>query len=511
MSNPMLSPLTGSGLRIENKTELDDFLSRDDAGRLVKAASFEEVFFTVKAVGLADCMELLPLVTGRQIRGFIDLDCWRKDQFVRKPFMEWIAAFIQCGPEDTAKALIGIDEYVIGLFLKELVHVYEVDRDDPPDNTEMTMTPDSRFGVQPIEDGEPTTVGMLILDALFKYNPHLGTRILTLVRYTTRLELEETAYDNKNRRLEIHGFVDYYEAMSIYSGATSGEKSADRDVAVEAIPGEETTGNLPSVFANSLLGAGLLRNALESVSDPGESERVAQELTALGNRILSANLVNLGELEGVRPALEEMRDMLTIGLDHLTGGQPGRAAEVLQKSYIQTIFKIGFDRIARLRTDADSLLGLPGFGVELLDSTDREFIEALRRFKPLLIEEGRYRNFRSIGDIEKASARLQALTKMAKAFLPHVIPAGSTFARAFNTATVRAILYGKFETMALRSQELRDLESWLKNGFQRPEIEVPADLQPFAERWWAELESELEPLAGKRIDPRFVQVILVEL
>jgi hypothetical protein len=511
MSNPMLSPLTGSGLRIENKDQLDEFLSGDEAGRLVKAASFEEVFFTVKAVGLADSMELIPLVTGRQVRGFIDLDCWRKDQFVRKPFMEWIAAFVQSGSEDTAKALNGIDEYVIALFLKEIVHVYEVDRDDPPENIEMTLTPDSRFGVEPIEGGEPTTIGMLMLDALFKYNPHLGTRILTLVRYTTRLELEETAYDNKNRRLEIHGFVDYYEAMSIYAGVTSGDKSVDRDVEVEAILGEEKTGNLPSVFVESLSGAGLLLKALESVSDPEESERVAQELTALGNRILSANLVNLGELEGVRPALEEMRDMLTIGIEHLTGGESERAGEVLQKNYVQTLFKIGFDRLAKLRTDADALLGLPGFRIELLDSTDQDFIEALRRFKPLLIEEGRFRTFRSMGDVDKAHVRLQALTRMARAFLQHVIPAGSTFARAFNTATIRAILYGKFEILPLRSQELRDLEAWLKQGFQQPDIEVPEDLQPFAERWWAELQSELGPLKGQRIDPRFVQVILVEL
>ena len=511
MSNPMLSPLTGSGLRIENKDQLDEFLARDEAGRLVKAASFEEVFFTVKAVGLADSMELLPLVTGRQIRGFIDLDCWRKDQFVRKPFMEWIAAFIQSGPEDTAKALSGVDEYVIALFLKEIIHVYEVDRDDPPDNTEMTMTPDSRFGVEPIEGGEPTTVGMLILDALFKFNPQLGTRILTLVRYTTRLELEETAYDNKNRRLEVHGFVDYYEAMSIYSGVTAGEKSVDRDAEVEAIPGEETTGNLPSVFVASLSGARLLLKALESVSDPAESERVAQELTALGNRILSANLVNLGELEGVRPALEEMRDMLTIGIEHLTDRVSDQAGEVLQKNYVQTIFKIGFDQLARLRSDADALLGMPAFSLELLDSADKEFVEALRRFKPLLIEEGRYKSFRSIADVDNARIRLQALTKMARAFLQHVIPAGSTFARAFNTATVRAMLYGKFEVQPLRSQELRDLEKWLKQGFRQPDIEVPLDLQPFAERWWGELESELAPLAGQRIDPRFVQVILVEL
>ena len=60
----------------------------------MKTASFEEVFFAVKHVGLADSMELLPLVSSKQIRGFIDLDCWRKDNFVRKPLMEWIAAFI---------------------------------------------------------------------------------------------------------------------------------------------------------------------------------------------------------------------------------------------------------------------------------------------------------------------------------------------------------------------------------------------------------------------------------
>jgi hypothetical protein len=269
----------GSRLRVENKSELDDFLARDDAPRLVKAASFEEVFFTVMAVGLADSLDLLPMVTGRQVRGFIDLDCWRKDQFVRKPFMEWIAAFIQSGPEDTAKALSGIDEYVLALFLKDLIHVYEVDRDDPPETTEMILTPDSRFGVEPVESGEVTTIGMLILDALFKYNPHLGTQILTLVRYTTRLELEETAYDNKIRRLEVHGFVDYYEAMSIYSGPNADDTVAKGDVAVEAIPGEETPGHLPMVFADSLSGGSFLVQALESVTDPEESERIAQGLT----------------------------------------------------------------------------------------------------------------------------------------------------------------------------------------------------------------------------------------
>src|SRR5215467_10976292 len=135
-SNEMLSPLVASALRVENKEELDEFLTRSDAAHVVKSASFEEVFFTIKHIGLADSLDLLALVSGKQVRGFIDLDCWRKDTFVRKPLMEWIAAFIQAGPEETMKAISGVDDMVISLFLKDLIHVYEIDRDDPPSGTQ---------------------------------------------------------------------------------------------------------------------------------------------------------------------------------------------------------------------------------------------------------------------------------------------------------------------------------------------------------------------------------------
>src|SRR5947207_10493424 len=174
---------------------------------------------------------------------------------------------------------------------------------------------------------------MLILDALFKYNPLLGSQSLTSVRYSARIELEETAYENKNRRLEMHGFVDYYDAMSIYAMPGPGEPHAvaDREEPTEAIAGEENPGNLPAVFADSLLGGAFLMKAFEYITDPSESDRFAQELTALGNRILSANLVNLGELESIRPALEEMRDFLTIGLEYLTGGRPALAPDALRK------------------------------------------------------------------------------------------------------------------------------------------------------------------------------------
>jgi hypothetical protein len=506
MSNEMLSPVVGTSLRVESKEQLEEFLTRPDAAHVVKTASFEEVFFTVKHVGLADSLDLLPMVSGKQVRGFIDLDCWRKDTFVRKPFMEWIAAFIQGGAEETMKAISGVDDTVVALFLKDLVHVYEIDRDDPPTGTQLIFTPDNRFGVEPVEQGEATTIGMLILDALFKYYPALGSQILSNVRYTSRIELEETAYENKNRRLEAHGFVDYYDALSIYatSGLGKPDVPADREQATEEIPGEENPGNLPAIFADSLLGGAFLMKAFQQITDPVEADRFAQELTALGNRILSANLVNLGELEGIRPALEEMRDFLTIGLERLTSGQTEAAAGALRKNYIQTIFKIGFDQVARLRDEADRLAQIRGFQVSMLDESDQQFIEGLRRFKPLLMEEGHYRNFQSIADVERARGRLDELVRMVEVFVESFPDIRESLGKTFNTATVQFAVSGKFEAKPLKPSEL---QAFLAQEFQLPEVDVPAAIRPFANRWWEELREELEPLAGKPIDPRFITTL----
>jgi len=508
MSNEMLSPLVGSALRVESKEKLEEFLTRSDAAHVVRAASFEEVFFTIKHIGLSDSLDLLPLVSGKQIRGFIDLDCWRKDTFVRKPFMEWVAAFIQSGAEETMKAISGIDDTVIALFLKDLIYVYEIDRDDPPTGTQLIFTPDNRFGVEPMEEGEATTIGMLILDALFKYNPSLGTQILTKVRYTNRIELEETAYENKNRRLEMHGFVDYYDAMSIYA-MPQGEARvmADREKPVEEIPGEENPGNLPAVFADSLLGGAFLMKAFEQITDPTESDRFAQELTALGNRILSANLVNLGELESIRPALEEMRGYLTIGLEHLTGGRADFAPHALRENYIQTIFKTGFDQAARLRDEADRLSRIRGFKLSMLDEQDRLFVEALRRFKPLVFEEGRHRNFESIADVERARARLDQLVRMVEVFMAGFPSVPESLKKTFNTATIQFAVSGRFEPIRVKAAEL---ERVLASGFKMPDVRPPEAVAPFAERWWAELREEMEPLAGKPIDPRFIGSIDIE-
>src|SRR5204862_6148280 len=139
----------------------------------------------------------------------------------------------------------------------------------------------------------------------------------------------------------------------------------------------------------------------------------------------------------IRAALEEMREFLTIGLEYLTATHSGLASQALRKSYIQTIFKTGFDQIARLREEADRLAHTRGVDVSMLDEPDQQFIAALRRFKPLVVEEGRLRNFQSLADVERARARLHQLSRMVEAFVVAFPVIRESLRKTFNTAVVQ--------------------------------------------------------------------------
>ena len=510
MSDDVLAPLTGPGIRIHDKAGLDEFLALPDATGAVQSSSSEQLFFTVKTVGLADSLALLPLVTRRQVCGFVDLDCWRKDSFVRKPFMEWIAAFVQVGPDETVRALSGIDENVIALFLKDIITVYELERDEPAPETELFFTPDRRFAVHQDEEGELATISSLILDVLFRNAPDLGYSLLRRVRYTTRTVLEETAYQNKVRRLEAEGFVDYYSALSIYAGPQQGEamvRPRPEDVGDEDGVGDGPPRFLPTVFADSISEGGFLLAALGSVPS-SVSERLAHELTALGNRILSANLVNLGEVEGIPGTLSEMRNYLTIGLELLSGGDLAAAPGVLSTHHVQSVFKTGFDQLALLRASAEQLSRFPSFTSKLLESPDQEFYSGLLRFKPLIWEDGQYRNFQNMVDLENARKRMDDIRVLSEGFLRIFAVSEITLRKTFNTAVVQQATSGNFEP---RPIEAKVLEAFVSGGAVFPSVDLPEELREIASKWLDKLREELEPLFGKEIDPRFVDSVLMRL
>jgi len=427
MPHQQLSVFASGSLRMSTRSDLEEFLENSNSADLVRKATYQDLFLAIKTIGLGDSQELLVLATQEQRCGFIDLDCWRKDSFHMASFLEWLAAYLQCGPEEAVRAARAADPQILALFLKENVDVHFLELDEDQPDLPLLLTPDQRFGIEITGEATGATITRLLLDAIFRFDPSLGYDLIDRIRWDQRISLQEDAYQNKRRRLEEIGFVDYYEALSIYQEIGEVVTSRVETLETEDKDAQRVSSTLPALFVASLAPGQYLWRALHFIQDQREVEVVSQQLAALANRILSVHSVTPGDLEKIRPALEEMRDMLNLGFEHLTHGQTSLAPETMKQNNMQSIFRVGFNVIADLRTQADRVvsrghLRLKGVENTLLESPYGEFLDGLRRHKPLFFEgvssrqRSNYRNFSSLSDIKVARQTLWEIEMLGQVF-----------------------------------------------------------------------------------------------
>ena len=559
-SSQTLSDFLSGSLRIGSRTDLDAFMAEPGSAERVRNAPYQDLFLAIKAVGLADGHELLLLATSRQRRGFIDLDCWRKDSFHMASFMEWMAAYMQCGPEEAAAAARAVDANLLALFLRNNVRIHALETDEPFPELPLILTPDQRFGIEVTGEAEGGTMARLLLDAIFRMDASLGYDLIDRVRWDNRVSMEEEAYQNKRRRLEEIGFVDYYEALSIYGEVGPAAAPQLQRALQEEDDPHRVSSTLPALLVASLAPGEHLWRALDTIRDSRQAELISQQLAALANRILSVHSVTTGDLGKVKPALEEMRDTLNLGLERLTQGRASLAASALKQQDMLGLFRTGFSLLADLRAEADRVihrgrLRLQGARRTLLESPQAELLDGLRRHRPLFfegVEDSRragYRNFRGLADVESTRRSLNEIEALGQTFWslmvgpgPQLTPEGLRqvnrdvdelrFGTLFVTAALNQLRGKPFRPDPISVPRFQDV---LKNlgpsgtgprhladglraaaqarldslGAEMDGLEV---LNPFVESWCRAGAEELAPLRGEsEIIPQWVTTVLLYL
>lgn len=559
-SRQTLADFLSGSLRIGDQADLEEFLARPGSAARVRSAPYQDLFLAIKSVGLANSPELLLLATSEQRRGFMDLDCWRKDSFHMASFMEWMAAYMQCGPEEAAAAARAMDPCLVALFLKDNVRVHLLETDEPYPEHPLVLTPDQRFGIEVTGQAEGATLARLLLDAIFRMDPSLGYDLIDRVRWDNRVSMEEEAYQNKRLRLEEIGFVDYYEALSIYGEGGSTAAPQFQGAAEEENEIHRVSSTLPALLVASLAPGEHLWRALGSIRDTRQAERISQQLAALANRILSVHSVTAGDLEKVKPALEEMRDTLNLGLERLTRGRASLAPSALKQQDMLGLFRTGFNLVADLRAEAHRVvhrgkLRLEGARRTLLESPQAEFLDGLRRHRPLFFEgvqdsrRAGYRNFRGLADVESARRSLDRIEALGQIFWSLVAGPGPElepealrqvnqdpddlrFQTLFVTAVLNQVLGKPFrpeplgvrqlqdvlKKLAPTGTDLRQLADGLRGvararlaslGAEEDKLKV---LSPFVESWCRAGAEELAPLrVESEIVPQWVATVLLRL
>ncbi len=552
--------------RAAGRRKLELILDLPEPVGFVRRLALEDLFFLVKELDREEAAELVAMAAPEQVRGMIDLDCWKKDRVDSGRLKGWLSLLKEGGGEPLREAVGALDSSLLILQLRRSLRVYRREPDEDPGELaeDFDFTLDNNYFIR-FRRPEEEPLLRALLEALFERDQ--GRYLLIMEAFLWSLDgvLEEEAYRWRKSRLGDHGFPDYFEALEIYQylepeGAEGRlERKAASDQAGEPpeeeamAPGYLTLAGMPGNFFLESLGGGF----------PGEErERVQWELVYLANRALVADRVDFSEPEAAHKCLQRVQGYLNIGLEYLSGGGRDRARELLRERYLQSLFQVGNSLLRRLagravRLEARGRLSPAGSPLSLLDAPYREVILGLLKTRPQFFTgfEGaggtEYRDFRDLAEVKLLEETLEKVEFLEVFFfetlgvrpqaLKELVLEGCypeslediTLSTVFLTSWSWKVLEGSFDFLPLHRGRLEELHRTL-TVLSRGRLALRESLRSELFEWLEEtlkgdpkrlvqgreflsfcldiLQEEFIPIETSRgIDPRYIRGLLVRV
>jgi len=368
-----LEAVRGQLALASGKRRLDLILDAPDPGALVRALPPDELYFTIREIGLSDAVPLVGLASAAQFKVFLDLDTWRQGRFEPRRALPWLRA-ARAGSLSDPKAAArwerkraALDQELELLILRDALLVHDLKVDEDPDVTSERSwrTPDNCYLVEFQVEGTEYLAVKALLDDLQAHDAFDLSRRLAALAWELPSELEESALRWRTGRLADLGYPSLEEALSWYARPPARREDA---------PGAPS--RAPGFFLAPLAQGSLLARAAARL-EPADRAALELQLVGAGNAVLVADAIDPTELDDVRAAVDGARAMVELGLEAASEGDEGRAAEALAATPVKRLFQEGFGRVLALTWRADRLFKAGGAGTRAAPFLDAPLGEAL--------------------------------------------------------------------------------------------------------------------------------------
>ena len=201
---------------------------------------------------------------------------------------------------------------------------------------------------------------------------------MEMVRGENLTVLEEEVYQTRSNRLLDLGIIPSIEAKEIYSyiepeAFNPGGKS---DFHLEA-------DNLKSPAA--LLACAEPHNLLAELLNHGLKHDIASELLLLANRKMSADNVDISDIDNVTETLQTTYDTLNLALEFLAGSDSDKARTIFNNTYLLHLFQLGSSLIKKRQRKGKEIAG--SLIYPFLDYPELLFVDSLVLNPPGLYQE----------------------------------------------------------------------------------------------------------------------------
>ena len=442
-----------------------------------------------------------------------DLEIWESDLPSIKRLDPWLHALMRAGPELLIQRLMEVDRSLLLWVVKNSVEVQVVedpDSFDPPD-TDHVLTPDNRLCLIFPREGIADLPVKLFLNWSFQLHDAAIINLLLASSAALESNLQEDAYRWRRARLADRGFIDYYDALAIYTPPPP----ELRPEAPQRLFSDEAPAELwlrAVINPNERLDRAFDALSLE------ESYLVQEQLGFVCNQALSADRVQLWDETAREETLQRVRSCLALALESLEGseGTPeGDAARLLSQP-LSLLFRHGYGEqlraVAPLRGGESNLHDPEGnLRLDELPHLARWAERLLRRHPEGL--SGPLDRISRCQEARQISELLRELGAVAAEAGAEHHSIGAILCTRLCQHLMGLEERGPFPLDSLDSLH----EALFMHGALRPRIEE------LSLRWWSqvgglnetaprvllrELESQLGAVPASLLEPRFIPLII---
>ncbi len=381
---------------------LADGMSRGKIRRLPVA----QLFFGISELSEAELVALMPQITEAQWTGILDLGLWKRDRTSSTEFLARSRLLLAADEPVARKLLRGSDPELWQLAFNRLLEV--IPREDESDEPNLPggdwiATPDARFWIRLPDDPEASRLMRPLLLKLFELDPEQTTQYILLSNARTVSELEETAYQNRRRRLEDLGFQDYFDSISVFSRLTREDQLPHKTW-------QPSSENVAVVAPGRPLAGLFFFETLARLSEGTRQQAILEELFYVSNKVLSADLVSPEHPASVKIGIRKTVLGINIGLELAASRDVRQATRLLETRYLQSFFQLAYGRLMELQDLARQLEARIGSAP---DSYPDQLVRGLLRRYPLLAVRTptriKKRFFQTLTDVERCRGILEFL------------------------------------------------------------------------------------------------------
>ncbi len=400
--------------KLQGEELLNALITPEDPSQYLQLLPTEDVHYFIHQIGLGDSELILSQLSDQQVQELLDMEIWEGDEIDVKQLDQWLYALLRSNPEKIVSRLLALDDATLSWIVKLNAYAYAVDDPDSfeaPD-FEHIVTPDHTLCIVfPRSENKDLPV-KVFLDQLFREDSGFCINLMMSSSIALNVNLIEEAYEERMRRMNLRGYVDYFEAKSIFN-------AVDVDDLKEFLPPVRIASEVPPShrWLNAVINTDQRLDLAFSQLEGEDLLIVAESLGYLCNMVLSADRIPFWDLKAQEKALHFIRAMLTLALEILNGHEndPKKDSILFQKIHINLLFKLGYGKIKASVSALESVAALLKVGSDATGAllelpTLKEWAVALLQKHPTFTDK---RLIQTLTECELIKSTAQSIAELA--------------------------------------------------------------------------------------------------